>query len=125
MDWKVFIFTFIVYQLGYWICYLTQVKKSKISFKRKRWKNTIMNMKYTQKTRNGLINNHEYVTKIFPPKHGTYGEGKGAQPWGWWYSPADGGKGVHTYGNKPAEAMLAARNEMIEKVTQVAKEVWS
>ena len=72
MDWKVFIFTFIVYQLGYWICYLTQVKKSKISFKRKRWKNTIMNMKYTQKTRNGLINNHEYVTKIFPPKHGTY-----------------------------------------------------
>ena len=72
MDWKVFIFTFIIYQLGYWLCYLTQVKKPKISFKRKRWKNTIMNMKYTQKTRNGLINNHEYVTKIFPPKHGTY-----------------------------------------------------
>ena len=72
MDWEVFIFTFIVYQLGYWICYFTQVKKNKINLKRKRWKNTTMDMKYTQKTRNGLINNHKYVVKIYPPKHGIY-----------------------------------------------------
>ena len=31
-----------------------------------------MNVKYTQKTRNGLINNHEYIVKVFPPKSGTY-----------------------------------------------------
>ena len=68
MNWKIFIFTFIMCELGYWICYFTQVKK----IKRKRWKKTTMNIKYTQKTRNGLINNHEYVVKIYPPKHGIY-----------------------------------------------------
>ena len=31
-----------------------------------------MEVKYIQKTRNGLINNHEYVVKIFPPKSGIY-----------------------------------------------------
>lgn len=31
-----------------------------------------MEVKYIQKTRNGLINNHEYVIKIFPPKSGIY-----------------------------------------------------
>ena len=73
------------------------------------------------------IKNPEYNSaglEYTPPKHGTYGKGKGAQPWGWWFTPADGGKGVHTYGNKPAEAMLRARNEMIENVTRIAKEVW-
>ena len=59
-----------------------------------------------------------------PPKHGTYGAGHGAQPYGWWFTPAGGGKGVHTYGNVPAEAMLTARNDMVDKVTQVAREVW-
>lgn len=59
-----------------------------------------------------------------PPAHGTYGKGKGKQPHGWWYTPVEGGKGKHTYGNPPAQAMLAARDEMIEKVTQIAREVW-
>lgn len=72
MDWKIFITSFISYQIGFWICYLNYVKKVKFNFKRKKRKITIMNVKYTQKTRNGLINNHEYIVKIFPPKSGTY-----------------------------------------------------
>ena len=59
-----------------------------------------------------------------PPAHGTYGKGKGKNPWGWWFNPHEGGMGMHTYGNPPAEAMLTARNEMIERVTQIAREVW-
>ena len=31
-----------------------------------------MELKYIQKTRNGLINNHKYVVKIFPPKNKIY-----------------------------------------------------
>lgn len=54
-----------------------------------------------------------------PPAHGTYGKGLGKNPHGWWFAP-----GRHTYGNPPAEAMLTARNEMIERVTQIAREVW-
>ena len=59
-----------------------------------------------------------------PPKHGTYGKGQGANPKGWWFSPGDGAAGRHTYGNPPAEAMLEARNSMIEQITQIAREVW-
>lgn len=59
-----------------------------------------------------------------PPAHGTYGAGHGAQTYGWWFNPADGGKAIHTYGNKPAEAMLTARDEIVDKVTQIAREVW-
>ena len=62
----------------------------------------------------------EYV----PPAHGTYGKGKGKQPYGWWFTPAEGGRGKHTYGNPPAEAMLQARDTMIERVAQIAREVW-
>lgn len=58
-----------------------------------------------------------------PPAHGTYGKGKGANPKGWYFSPSDGAS-MHTYGNHPAEAMLTARNTMIERVTQIAREVW-
>lgn len=54
-----------------------------------------------------------------PPKHGTYGKGQGANPKGWFYAP-----GRHTYGNYPAEAMRTARDEMIERVNQIAREVW-
>lgn len=60
-----------------------------------------------------------------PPKHGTYGKGHGAdldsqgQPKGWWFA-----SGRHTYGNQPAEAMLTARNEIIERAMQIAREVW-
>ena len=60
-----------------------------------------------------------------PPKHGTYGKGFGARPHGWYFKP-NGSEGAsqHTYGNIPAEAMRTARDVMIEKVTQIAREVW-
>ena len=59
-----------------------------------------------------------------PPKHGTYGKGQGANPHGWWFKQNEGGKARHTYGNRPAEAMRTARDEMVERVTQIAREVW-
>ncbi len=66
-----------------------------------------------------------------PPAHGTYGEGHGANPKGWWFNPHTSGdepdvkvKGQHTYGNPPAEAMRSARDVMIERVMQIAREVW-
>ena len=63
-------------------------------------------------------------TDYTPPEHGTYGKGKGASPHGWWFTAGGGGASQHTYGNMPAEAMLTARDRMIEKVIQVAREVW-
>lgn len=58
-----------------------------------------------------------------PPKHGTYGKGQGKNPHGWYYSPGEGAK-AHTYGNQPAEAMKTARDVMIERIAQIAREVW-
>lgn len=58
-----------------------------------------------------------------PPKHGTYGKGYGARQKGWYFKPGEGAV-QHTYGNQPAEAMKTARDMMIEKVTQIAREVW-
>lgn len=59
-----------------------------------------------------------------PPKHGTYGKGQGKNPQGWWFKQNDGGKATHTYGNQPAEAMRTARDEMIDQVIGIAREVW-
>lgn len=59
-----------------------------------------------------------------PPAHGTYGKGHGKNPHGWYFKQSDGASARHTYGNPPAEAMLTARDRMIESVVQVAKEVW-
>lgn len=59
-----------------------------------------------------------------PPARGSYGKGQGKNPWGWWYKGSEGAAAIHTYGNPPAEAMLTARNEMIAKVHQIAREVW-
>lgn len=59
-----------------------------------------------------------------PPAHGTYGKGQGANPHGWWFKQNDGGRAKHTYGNAPAEAMRTARDEMVEQVTRIAREVW-
>lgn len=59
-----------------------------------------------------------------PPKHGTYGKGYGARPKGWYFTVGEGGVARHTYGNYPAEAMRSARDVMIEKITQIAREVW-
>lgn len=59
-----------------------------------------------------------------PPKHGTYGKGQGKNHHGWWFKQNEGVKATHTYGNPPAEAMLTARNQMIEQVIAIAREVW-
>lgn len=59
-----------------------------------------------------------------PPSHGTYGSGRGANTHGWYFKQGDGAKARHTYGNPPAEAMRTARDVMIERVTQIAREVW-
>lgn len=64
------------------------------------------------------------TTEYTPPKHGTYGKGRGKNPHGWFYKQGDGAAARHTYGNPPAEAMLAARDEMIQRVAQIAREVW-
>lgn len=58
-----------------------------------------------------------------PPKHGTYGKGHGAWPHGWYFTPGNGAV-QHTYGNPPAEAMRTARDVMIERVIQIAREVF-
>lgn len=58
-----------------------------------------------------------------PPKHGTYGKGLGANPKGWFFTPGAGAS-QHTYGNPPAEAMRTARDVMVERVVQIAREVW-
>lgn len=58
-----------------------------------------------------------------PPQHGTYGKGHGARPKGWYFKPGDGAV-QHTYGNPPAEAMRTARDVMVGRVAQIAREVW-
>ena len=58
-----------------------------------------------------------------PPKHGTYGKKRGARPHGWYFKPGEGAV-QHTFGNYPAEAMRTARDVMLEKITQIAREVW-
>lgn len=63
-------------------------------------------------------------TEFTPPPHGSYGKGKGANPKGWYFSQNEGGAGRHTFGNIPAEAMLTARDVMVERVVRVAREVW-
>ena len=59
-----------------------------------------------------------------PPKHGTYGKGRGKNPHGWYFKQSDGASARHTYGNQPAEAMRSARDVMVERVIQIAREVW-
>ena len=59
-----------------------------------------------------------------PPPHGSYGKGKGKNPHGWYFNQNPGAAARHTYGNPPAEALLAARDTMIERVVQIAREVF-
>ena len=63
-------------------------------------------------------------TEFTPPPHGSYGKGKGANPKGWFFKQSEGVAGRHTYGNIPAEAMLTARDVMVERVVQIARDVW-
>lgn len=66
--------------------------------------------------------------------HGTYGQGRGASPKGWFYKGEPGSGGVpsetvpglvHTYGNPPANAMYGATQEIQSKLVEVAREVFS
>ena len=63
------------------------------------------------------------TTEYTPPPRGSYGKGKGSNPKGWFFT-LDGVPSQHTYGNPPAEAMLSARDAMIESVVRIAREVW-
>lgn len=60
-----------------------------------------------------------------PPAHGTYGKGRGKRPHGWYFKQSEGAVARHTHGNPPAEAMVTARDAMVERVVQIAREVWS
>lgn len=64
------------------------------------------------------------VPVYIPPERGSYGKHQGLNPWGWWFNPSPGAAAEHTYGEYPAEAMLTARNYMVEQVTAIAREVW-
>lgn len=61
--------------------------------------------------------NHEFGTGP-----GTYPEGKGHwdNPNGWWY-----GHNLHSSGNPPAMAMYQAREQMVEQITQIARQVFA
>ena len=69
-------------------------------------------------------NNNVGGTPYTPPPHGSYGKGHGKQPYGWWFNSEEYGVTMHTYGNPPAEAMLVARDAMVARVVQIAREVW-
>lgn len=82
----------------------------------------------------GALSNSEGVVL-----HGQYGDHKGDSVFGWTYKgdmPANppagtgpsykSGNGyIHTYGEAPHPAMYHARKEIIEKVQEIAKEVFS
>ncbi len=53
---------------------------------------------------------------------GTYPDGKGHwdDPRGWWY-----GHGKHSYGNPPAMAMYQAREQIVEQLTEIARQVFA
>ena len=53
-----------------------------------------------------------------PPEHGSYGNRQGEDPGYWWYG------GEYTDGRDPANAMLFARQQMIESVLDNAREVF-
>ncbi len=61
--------------------------------------------------------NHEFGTGP-----GTYPDGKGHwdNPNGWWY-----GHNLHSSGNPPAMAMYQAREQMVEQITQIARQVFA
>ena len=59
-----------------------------------------------------------------PPPRGSYGKKQGLNTHGWWFYPYPGASAEHTYGEVPAEAMLTARDYMVEQVIAIAREVW-
>lgn len=79
-----------------------------------------------ERNRKWVDDNHisSEVPVYTPPERGSYGKHQGLNDWGWWFYPSDGAAAEHTYGDYPAEAMLTARNYMVEQVTAIAREVW-
>ena len=63
-------------------------------------------------------------TMFTPPPHGSYGKGRGKNPHVWYFKQSDGASARHTYGNQPAEVMIAVRDEMVERIVEVAREVF-
>lgn len=53
---------------------------------------------------------------------GEYGNGKGNNPKGWWFTKD--GKSEHTYGNPPAMAMYHTMKELTESINDIAREVF-
>lgn len=76
------------------------------------------------RNREWVDTNNQSGNPYTPPDRGSYGKHQGLNPWGWWFNPYPGATAEHTYGEYPAEAMLTARNYMVEQVTAIAREVW-
>lgn len=51
---------------------------------------------------------------------GTYGKGKGAQPYGWWYT-SKSGESVHTYGIPATMFMYNSAREVRAKIPNIAR----
>lgn len=66
------------------------------------------------------ISHPEHSSGLF--QHGTYGKGYGKRRM-WGFYDGDGEK-VLTSGNDPAEAMTGAVQEMAERLTEIAREVF-
>lgn len=79
----------------------------------------------------GVINPEHPLSAEFGYAHGTYGQGKGADPNGWVYVGEQGNAGqtirdgvYRTRGNPPARAMYNSAEEMRNEVFRIAKEVF-
>ena len=80
----------------------------------------------------GVINPEHPLSAEFGYAHGTYGQGKGANPNGWVYVGEQGNAGspirdgaYRTRGNPPARAMYNSAEEMRDELFRIAKEVFS
>ena len=82
-------------------------------------------------TYNKLIHPYEAQMEMGP---GTYGQGKGLNPEGWWYWRDSGesdengnpkGEFVHTYGMQATMPMYSATLEMQRQIADIAREVFN
>jgi len=80
----------------------------------------------------GIINPEHPLSPEFGFSHGTYGQGKGANPNGWVYVGEQGNAGqpiregvYKTMGNPPARAMYNAATDVRKEIYNIAKEVFS
>lgn len=80
----------------------------------------------------GVINPEHPKSGEFGFAHGTYGQGKGANPNGWVYVGEQGNAGqtvregvYRTRGNPPAKAMYNSSEEVRRRIQEVAREVFN